>query len=142
MVDAKLLQELKKNVAAGAEKTGVGAALQVMEFFKQLAQEDEEMKQELAPLNLLAGIKVTDKAKNYWLKVTNGQIEYAEGEVKDPTFVFSAPFALLFDVIVGKVNPTSEYLAGNVGIEGNVPDAMAFQNIIQLAMEKYYAMIK
>ncbi len=142
MVDAKLLEKLKENVAAGADKIGVGASLQVMEFFKQLAREDAEMKQELAPLNLLAGIDITDKSKKYWLKVTNGQIEYGEGEAKDPTFVFSAPFTLLFDVIVGKVNPTSEYLAGNVGIEGNVPDAMAFQSIIQLAMEKYYAMVK
>ncbi len=142
MVVAALLQELKKNVAAGAEKTGVGAALKVMEFFKQIAQEDAEMKQELAPLTLLVAINVTDKGKKYWMKVADGKIDYGEGEVKDPTFVFSATFTLLFDVIIGKVNATSEYLAGNVGIEGNVPDAMAFQSIIQLAMEKYEALTK
>ncbi len=139
MVNPALIQELKSNVAAGAEKAGVGATLKVFEFFKQIGQEDSEMKQELTSLNMLAMINVTDKNKKYWMRVTNGKVEYGEGEVKDPTFVFSAPFALLFDVVIGKVNPTSEYLAGNVGIEGNVPDAMAFQSIIELAMAKYQA---
>ncbi len=142
MVNAALLNELKTNVAAGSNNTGVGASLQVMEFFKQIAQEDIEMKQELGALNLLVAINVTDKNKKYWMKVAEGKIEYGEGEVKDPTFIFSAAFAVLFDVIIGKLNATSEYLAGNVGIEGNVPDAMAFQSIIQLAMEKYETLVK
>ncbi len=142
MVNPALIQELKHNVAVGADKAGVGATLKVFEFFKQIGQEDNEMKQELAPLKLLAMINVTDKNKKYWMRVTNGKVEYGEGEVKDPTFVFSAPFSLLFDVVIGKVNPTSEYLAGKVSIEGNVPDAMAFQSIIELAMTKYEALSK
>ncbi len=141
MVNPQLLQELKRNVAAGADKTGVEASLKVMEFFKQIAHEDDEMKQELGTLNLLVAINVTDKQKKYWMKVAEGNIDYGEGEVKDPTFIFSAKFPVLFDVIIGKLNATSEYLAGNVGIEGNVPDAMAFQSIIQLAMEKYEKMV-
>jgi hypothetical protein len=142
MVDSQLLEDLKANIAAGAQSASVDGSLKVLEFFKQIALEDADVAQELAPLKLRVQIVITDIDSKLWATITGKNVEYGQGDVDDPTFVFSATYPILFEIIMGQKNAATEYLAGNAGIEGNVPDAMSFQSIIELAMEKFNNLIK
>lgn len=142
MVEQELLDELKERVNAGAEGASVEGTFKVFEFFKQIAEENEEMQEELANLDLLVQVVITDLEKKYWLKVKDGKIEYGEGDVENPTFIFSTAWALAFDMMTGKIDATAEYMAGNISIEGSVADAMSFQGIIELAMELFQDLIK
>ncbi len=142
MVSKQLLEDLKTNIAVGGQNASAEGSLKVLEFFKQIALEDADMAQELAPLKLRVQIVITDKKMNIWATITGKNVEYGKGDVSDPTFVFSATYPILFDIIMGQKNAATEYLAGNAGIEGNVPDAMAFQGIIELGMEKFNNLIK
>jgi len=142
MVDEDLLNDLKERMSAGAGNSSVEGTQKVFEFFKQIAEENKEMQDELATLNLLVQIVITDIGKKFWLKVKDGKIEYGEGEVQDPTFIFSTTWTLAFDMMLGKVDATAEYMAGNISIEGSVADAMSFQGIIELAMEIFQDLIK
>jgi putative sterol carrier protein len=40
-------------------------------------------------------------------------------------------------MLFGEVDATSAYMAGDITVEGNLQDAMAFQEIIELAMEGF-----
>ncbi|HMF33264.1 MAG TPA: SCP2 sterol-binding domain-containing protein [Candidatus Lokiarchaeia archaeon] len=142
MVDQELIDGLKERMEAGAGNSSIEGTMQVFEFFKQLAAENDDMQEELKGLNLLVQVAITDLDKKFWLKVTEGEIEYGEGEVENPTFIFSTTWELAFAMIIGEVDATAEYMAGNVSIEGNIPDAMSFQGIIELAMEIFKDMVK
>jgi putative sterol carrier protein len=40
-------------------------------------------------------------------------------------------------MLTGEVDATSAYMAGDITVEGNLQDAMAFQEILELAMEAF-----
>lgn len=127
--------ELKKKMDAGAEAAKPEDALRVFEFFKQVAGEDEDLKEDLENFNVCVQIVLTDIDKKYWVRVQAGQVEYGEGEVDDPTFTYSTTFAVSTGTLFGEVNATSAYMAGDIQIEGRLQDAVAFQNILEQTME-------
>ena len=45
-------------------------------------------------------------------------------------------------ILMGEVDATSAYMAGDITVEGNLQDAMAFQEIIELALEAYEDLIE
>ncbi|HME53937.1 MAG TPA: SCP2 sterol-binding domain-containing protein [Candidatus Lokiarchaeia archaeon] len=142
MVDQDLINDLKERMDAGAENSPVEGIFKVFEFFKQIADENDEMKDELKDLDLLVQVVITDIDKKYFMRIKDGIIEYGEGEAENPTFIFSTTWTLAFDMVLGKVDATAEYMAGNVSIEGSVADAMSFQGVIELAMEIFQDLIK
>jgi hypothetical protein len=44
-------------------------------------------------------------------------------------------------MLFGEVDATSAYMAGDITVEGNLQDAMAFQEIIELALEAFEDMV-
>jgi len=62
---------------------------------------------------------------------------YGDGEVDNPSFTFSANKEVGLGMLFGEVDATSAYMAGDITVEGNLQDAMAFQEIIELALEAY-----
>ncbi|GAG87263.1 unnamed protein product [marine sediment metagenome] len=62
-------------------------------------------------------------------------VEFGEGDVENPSFTFSATKEIGAGMLFGEVDATSAYMAGDITVEGNLQDAMAFQEIIELALE-------
>ena len=60
-----------------------------------------------------------------------------EGHADNPSFTFSATKEVALGMLFGEVDATSAYMAGDITVEGNLQDAMAFQEIIELALEAY-----
>ncbi|MBD3216161.1 MAG: hypothetical protein GF311_26345 [Candidatus Lokiarchaeota archaeon] len=137
MVDEALLKEMKEKFDAGAESADPNDALKVYELYKQLAEESEDLKEELEDMDILVQMVLTDVDKKYWVKAKEGTLEYGEGEIDDPSFTFSATSDVGAGMLYGEVDATSAYMAGDITVEGNLQDAMAFQEIIELAMEAF-----
>ncbi len=137
MVDESLLKEIKANMDAGADAAGPDAVLKMLEFFKQVGVENEDLKEELEDMDISVQEIITDQDAKFWITAKNGVIEYGEGTVDNPSFTFSAKMAVAAGMLFGEVDATSAYMAGDITVEGNLQDAMAFQEIIELAMEAY-----
>jgi len=84
---------------------------------------------------------ITDQNAKYWLKAEDGKLEWGEGDIDDPSFTFSCVMAVGAGMLFGEVDATSAYMAGDITVEGNLQDAMAFQEIIELAMEAFEDLI-
>jgi len=80
---------------------------------------------------------VTDVDSKAWMKAHDGILEYGEGETDNPSFTFSANKEVALGLLFGEVDATSAYMAGDITVEGNLQDAMAFQEIIELAIEAF-----
>jgi putative sterol carrier protein len=135
MVDEALLKEIKEKMDAGAAASDVNDTLRVYELFKQVAEENEDLKEELEDMDIAIQMIITDADKKFWLKAHDGTMEFGEGEVENPSFTFSATKEVAAGMLFGEVDATSAYMAGDITVEGNLQDAMAFQEIIELALE-------
>ncbi len=135
MVDEALLKEIKGKIEAGAAASDVNDTLKVYELFKQVAEENDDLKEELEDMDITIQMNVTDVDAKFWLKAHDGTLEFGDGTVDNPSFTFSATKEVAAGMIFGEVDATSAYMAGDITVEGNLQDAMAFQEIIELALE-------
>jgi putative sterol carrier protein len=135
MVDMDLVKKLKEKMEAGADSATADDIPLVWEFFTQLANENEEIQDEIADAEVKVQMVLTDVGKKYWLKVEGGKMSWGEGDIADPTFTFSATMKVGTGMLFGEVDATSAYMAGDITVEGNLQDAMFFQEIIELSME-------
>lgn len=119
----------------GANAADVNAIPVVWDFFVDLANENEEIQDEIADATVRVQMVLTDADNKYWLKVEEGKMTWGEGLVEDPTFTFSAVKKIGIGMLFGEVDATSAYMAGDITVEGNLQDAMFFQEIIELSME-------
>jgi len=135
MVDENLIKELKEMRAKGASQPS--DALKMYEFVKQMAEESEDLKEELEDIDAMAvQLVVTDVNYKYWVKLGDGKIDYGEGEAADPSVTMSATGATWAGLSSGELDSTSAYMSGDLAIEGNLQDAIAYGEIVGLAMEE------
>jgi putative sterol carrier protein len=137
MVDEALVNELKEKFDAGAAAAEPDDALKCFQLFEQVADEMEDLKEELEDMDIAVQMILTDADKKFWVKASEGKLEYGEGDVDNPSFTFSATKEVGLGMLFGEVDATSAYMAGDITVEGNLQDAMAFQEIIELAMEGF-----
>ena len=141
MVDDALINEMKEKFDAGAAAADVKDSLRVFELFKQIAEENEDLKEELEDMDIAIQMLITDADAKFWLKAHDGTLEFGEGDVDNPSFTFSATKEVGAGMLFGEVDATSAYMAGDITVEGNLQDAMAFQEIIELALEAFEDMV-
>ncbi|NHJ20660.1 MAG: hypothetical protein EAX91_06960 [Candidatus Lokiarchaeota archaeon] len=135
MVDQNLVNELKEIREKGASQPS--DALKVFEFVKQLAEENEDVKEELEDIDTtVVQLVMTDVDYKYWVKMGDGTVEYGEGEGEDPSVTLSATGAIWAGLSSGEIDSTSAYMAGDLVIDGNLQDAIAFGEIQSIAMEE------
>jgi putative sterol carrier protein len=135
MVDQNLVNELKEMRAKGP--SAPSDSLKLFEFVKQLAEENEDLKEELEDIDAtVVQLVVTDINYKYWVKMGDGTVDYGEGEAEDPSVTMSATGATWTGMSSGEIDSTSAYMSGDLVIDGNLQDAIAFGEIQGIAMEE------
>lgn len=137
MVNLTLLMELRNAIYKGAEFATLDDILNTFEFFKQIANENIDLKEELEDMDIRVQIIITDINEQLWLLVKDGKLEYGKGFIERPSFTFTCTKDIATGMIFGEIDATSAYMAGDITVEGNLQDAMAYQEIIELAMEAF-----
>jgi putative sterol carrier protein len=142
MVDESLLKELKAAQDAGASAASVDDMMKVFSFIKGVSTENEDLKEELEDMDIAIQMVISDADKKFWLTVKEGDLDFGDGEVDNPSFTMSSNLEVGAGILMGEVDATSAYMAGDITVEGNLQDAMAFQEIIELALEAYEDLIE
>jgi len=136
MVDENLIKEIKAMRSGGS--TEPSNALKLAEYMKQLAGESEDLKEELEDMDLtIVQFVVTDVDYKYWLKLGEGAVDYGEGQNDDPSVTMKATGATWVGLSSGELDSTSAYMSGDLQIEGNLQDAIAYGEIMAMAMEEF-----
>jgi putative sterol carrier protein len=134
MVDENLLKELKEIREKGQSQPS--DALKMFEFIKQLGQENEELKEELEDMDkLVVQMEVTDIDYKFWVSFGEGAVDYGEGASDEATVTMKATQDTWAGLSSGDIDATSAYMSGDLVIEGNLQDAIAFGEIQGLATE-------
>ena len=126
-------EDLLKKLAAMREGKGEGKPSDVLllcEAFKQLAAENEDIKEEVEDMDLtVVQFEWSDVGYKYWVKFGEGQVDYGEGEAEDPSVTMIAASPTWIGLGSGEIDATSAYMAGDLQIEGNLQDAIAYGEI-------------
>jgi len=142
MVDESLLKEIKAAQEKGAGSASVDDMMKVFEFIKQVSTENEDLKEELEDMDIAIQMVISDADKKFWLTVKEGDLDFGDGDVDNPSFTMSSTLEVGAGILMGEVDATSAYMAGDITVEGNLQDAMAFQEIIELALEAYEDLVE
>lgn len=137
MVDENLLKELNKLIDSGLDFVKIDDTLKVFEFFKQISKENEDLSEELEDIEISIQFVIKDIRKLFWLAVKNNKLNYGEGNTTNPSFSLTTTARIFIGILFGEIDLTSAYMAGDIEVEGNLQDAMAFQEIIELALEAF-----
>lgn len=136
MVDLDLANEVRELTEKGTMKEDPKNILKLMELLKQVSVEDEELKEELEDMDKIVGqMVITDKDFKYWLSSGEGVFDYGEGETDDPTFTMKANWETMGGMMSGEVDGTAAYMSGDLVIEGNLQDTMAYGEFMRIAVE-------
>ena len=136
MVDENLIKEIKEMRTKGGNEPS--DALKLAEFMKQLAGESEDLKEELEDMDLtIVQFEVTDIDYKYWVKLGEGTVDYGEGVADDPNVTMKATAPNWLAMSSGELDSTSAYMSGDLQIEGNLQDAIAYGEIMAMAMEEF-----
>ncbi|MFW9877572.1 MAG: SCP2 sterol-binding domain-containing protein [Candidatus Thorarchaeota archaeon] len=134
-MDANLLKKLAE-LRDGTGDRKPSEALVLLEALKQLAVENEEIKEEVEDMDtIIAQFEWTDVNYKYWLKVGEGEVDYAEGEADDPSVTLKATSAIWAGLGSGELDSTSAYMSGDLQIEGNLQDAIAYGDLNSLVSD-------
>lgn len=142
MVDESLLKEIKTIQEKGAASASADELMKMYAFIKEISLENEDLKEELEDMDIAISLVLTDSDRKTWMTVKEGVLEYGEGDVENPSFTMSSTLEVGAGILLGEVDATSAYMAGDITVEGNLQDAMAFQEIIELALEAYEDLIE
>jgi putative sterol carrier protein len=135
MVDENLTKEIKEARAKGEFQPS--NMLKMVEFMKQLGEENEDIKEKLQDMDLITvQFVMTDVDYKYWVKLGEGKVEYAEGESGDVNVTLKATVATWGSLGKGIERTHRAYTSGDLQIEGNLQDAIAYNEILEMAMDK------
>jgi putative sterol carrier protein len=127
MVDMDLVKEVNEMVESGSSDAAPDATLKIYEMIKQISDENEDLKEEMEDMDIEIQMILTDTDKKYWVKVKGGTFSYGEGETDSPSFTLKSTTEVGAGILFGEVDATSAYMAGDITVEGNLQDAMAYQ---------------
>ncbi|MHA2037285.1 MAG: SCP2 sterol-binding domain-containing protein [Promethearchaeota archaeon] len=142
MVDESLLKEIKAAQDAGAGSATSEDVKKSLAFIKEVSVENEDLKEELEDMDIAIQLIFSDVDLKFWMTVKEGTLEYGEGDVENPSFTMTSTLEVGAGIVMGEVDATSAYMAGDITVEGNLQDAMAFQEIIELALEAFEDLIE
>ena len=137
MVDQEILVNLKKLFDQGPDVATADDFPLVLEFVKQLAVENDDLKEELEASDFKCNVIIKDVDRKFWFSATGGKIDYGDGEVDDASFAFIGDLKILASVVYGEIDGPSTYMAGQLSIEGNIADGLAFNEIILVALDAF-----
>lgn len=136
-IDKELLRELKTKMHAGPETADPDDSLKAFELLKQMAEDIEEIKEILSDMDIKVQIVVDDVNKEYWLTVDSGGIKYGEGRLESPSIEIFTSMEVAIGMLYGNFDPVSAYMSGEIVIEGDLPAAIDFQDVIAIAIEYF-----
>jgi putative sterol carrier protein len=135
-MDKKLALEIKEMYDNKKVSEKPENLLKIYEFVKQFSAVNEELQEELEDINEFSTqIHISEPEFKCWVKLGDGKFNYGEGEIDNPSFTLSCTQDIMGGMMQGDIDSTSAYMAGDLKIDGNLQDSMAYGEFLSLAME-------
>jgi hypothetical protein len=137
MVEEKLVTELKEVINKGANSAEPDDILKIFELYKQISEEVDFLKQDLDEEKMNGQIIFDDIDRKYWLKASEGKVEYGEGKINKPLFTIIASKDVGMGLFLGELDANIVSPLGKLKAGGDVKNLRAFQEFYEDAIEEF-----
>lgn len=86
----------------------------------------EELQEELVGFDDIYQTYITDMDFNYWLKVTNGKIEYKRGVNPDAPFKMNYTKDMIVKILKREISGTDAFMRGEINVEGSLTQGLRY----------------
>lgn len=86
----------------------------------------EELQEELLGFDDIYQTYITDMDFNYWLKVTNGKIEYKRGVNPDAPFKMNFTKDMIVKILKREISGTHAFMRGEINVEGSLTQGLRY----------------
>ncbi|MFW9784428.1 MAG: SCP2 sterol-binding domain-containing protein [Candidatus Heimdallarchaeota archaeon] len=110
--------------------------MEIFYGFERLANDNEEFREELAALKTsVIQTTLVNPDLKYWVKFGNGEFKCGRGEIEGATVNVNCSQEVLSKILAGNSTAFSEFLQGNLKLEGDLQYAVVFFDLLGLAAE-------
>jgi putative sterol carrier protein len=103
---------------------------------EELARNSNEFYQELGFFKKnIVQTKLYNSDFKYWVIFGDGKFKCGKGEIEGATIVITSPQKTMNQILLGNLDAYSEFLAGNVKIEGDLQYAVVYFDLLKLGLE-------
>jgi hypothetical protein len=137
MVEETLVKELKEIIKKGANSADPDEILKIFELYKQISEEVDFLKQDLQEEKMDGQIIFDDLDRKFWLKASEGRVEYGEGTMESPLFTVAASKDVGMGLFLGELDANIVSPLGKMKASGNIKNLRAFQEYYEDAIEEF-----
>jgi alkyl sulfatase BDS1-like metallo-beta-lactamase superfamily hydrolase len=106
--------------------------------YEALSIENKEFHEELKELKQnIVQTKLSDPDLTYWVEFGNGVFKCGKGENSKANISITCPQEVMTKILLGNSSVFSEFLSGNMKIEGNLQYVVVYFDLLRLAAEIY-----
>ncbi|MFX0018587.1 MAG: SCP2 sterol-binding domain-containing protein [Promethearchaeota archaeon] len=86
----------------------------------------EELQEELIGFDDIYQTYIIDMDFNYWLKITNGKIEYRRGVNPDAPFKMNYTKDMIVKILKREISGTDAFMRGEINVEGSLTQGLRY----------------
>jgi putative sterol carrier protein len=133
MINEELKETLKKRIEAG--EFDIADIPAYLTLFCEMGNEVDDLQEEVEGWDrrinfVLAGMNP------HWITIEDGRFTTGEGSLEDANLVLVLDAANAALVFAGDLDARAAFMSGALKVEGEVPDAVKMQTLIELAGEE------
>jgi len=104
-------------------------------LFCQMGNEIEDLQEEVEDWNRRIHF-VLEGLGTYWMTIEDGRFANGEGVLEDPNLVLTMSAEDAASVFAGDKDAKAAYMSGALKVEGDLPDAVKMQTLIEIVGEE------
>ena len=141
MVDQILVNKLKKWQDNPSDEDNLDVNFSneyittLFTLYKQLSEEYDDKMDKVKDAEICMQFVMTwvDKEFKFWISTRDGKIDFGPGEVSNFTVTLRGTAPIIYSMLSGDVDPRGLYMSGELTVEGNLQDALLFNEIMYKA---------
>lgn len=106
-----------------------------LDVFCQLGNNIDDLRDEIDGWDRKVQIDM-DGSGHYWLAIKDGKFTAGEGLIEDADLVLSASAEVAVRVFSGEQDGETAFLSGALKVQGDLPDAIRFHELLGLVIEE------
>lgn len=133
MVNKELKEALNQKIQDGEFK--VADFPDYITIFCQLGNAIDDLQDEVESWNCKVQI-ILEGAASYWISIVDGKFTSGQGKIEDAKLTLSATAEVAAKVFSGEQDGESAFLSGALKMQGDLPDAIKFHELLELVIEE------
>jgi putative sterol carrier protein len=134
MVNDELKQKMKEKIDAG--DFGPGDLPEYFQLMGEVCNESDDIKDEIEGWNRKFQFHL-EGIEDEWLTVEDGKFTFGAGKMDgEPDITLEMQARTAAGIFTGEIDATSAYMAGDLKVNGPLPDAVKFRTIVELIREE------